>query len=209
MVPPQDKITELKNILKRLKESKRIWKTELVVFWDYAFKFLKPKYVDKGFGNKKITYTLPAFHNSNAKIKAKDMYKFCTTRDDYLSYSRLVHISSLFEDFTRTAGKPKKISTAEWLEKQKITPENIEEIMLARKTRNCYVHNNGNADLFWLKAYRNARKHEPPIKEGEAVRNAFPGKKNKHGQVMNRLLENIQKWHNLIIKCSKQILMKK
>ncbi len=218
-----NKIAELRNILKRLKESKRSWKTELVVFWSFADNYLNPAYLNIGKGGTKIPFHLPAFYKSNAKITAKQMYAFCTTRDDHLSYAHLVYIFSIFEEFVRIASLPANPNVAKWpkvvllLEKWNIDNKNILELTLAKEVRNCFVHYNGrvgrppwlpdNTVVPFIEAYKKSRNKQPPIAEWDAIRDAFPGKrKNKHGAVMNRLLENIQKWHNLIVKCSAKIL---
>ncbi|HLC79837.1 MAG TPA: hypothetical protein VJG83_05465 [archaeon] len=148
------------------------------------------------------------------KSTAKEMHTFCTTRDDPLSYFHLIYAFSLFEELVRIASKPTRVNSTKWrfvkplLKKWKIKVRDIRELTLARETRNCFVHHNGNSDWQpWWEAYNDARRKNPPIKYGDSVRNAFPGgRKNKNGQRMNRLLENINKWYNIIIKISIQII---
>lgn len=69
-----------------------------------------------------------------------------------------------------------------------------EELHLARETRNCYIHNNGNIDTRFVTAYKNARGDSHSDFSGKSLSTVFP-----------ELFKEIETWNELISSISKRI----
>ena len=74
-----------------------------------------------------------------------------------------------------------------------LSDSQIKELKLAKKTRNCYIHNGNKIDQSWLDAYREA-KGNSIASVGDNLQNGFPN-----------LFHQIEDWHSLIVETTNKI----
>ena len=189
-------MSEIEKIIILLEDSKKIWKTQIVVFWDYAGKVLKDLE-----DQTPIDINLPAFDNPKITLTAKELRNICISQEEYLAYSHLTYIFTLFGILTTDVNK-QNLKIDSFLKNNGVIDQDIREITLARETRNGYVHYMSKAHNDWIEAYNKAKPKKSPIKEGDPIKNAFVG------NAQNKLLQQIYDWHELLIKTSRTIVQK-
>lgn len=80
--------------------------------------------------------------------------------------------------------------------KEILSDEQLTELILAKETRNCYIHNGGKIDKHWIDAYENARGKT----NGNIGDDLTQGIENIYSQVEN--------WHKLILEITHKIKIK-
>ena len=134
-------------------------------------------------------------------------------RDGELKMIHLVTLFALFEELLKEASiffslelkdKDRNISIINWFfgkdeTKSILEDKQLEELKLAKETRNCYIHNGNKIDNKFVEAYKDARIIEPIAAEEQKIFENFPN------QFHENLFHQIEDWHKLIVDTSNKI----
>ena len=206
MQVPQD----VQGILSRILESEDKWKALYMGVWGYSYVLAQTK------GTLDWTTTFPRGLPAS-KIKFhpytnEQLHKLLTNMDDYISLNHLQDMFSLLEDLVGIScqyisstptinpgdyGQLKSFILAENQHAQStkgtaraplISVTEEQNLNLAKKTRNCFIHKGGLVDDNWINAYKAAKGTQCP----------YPLKAKLPRKVTH--VQKIEDWHELIVK---------
>jgi hypothetical protein len=97
------------------------------------------------------------------RLTKKEFYQELTSSDVIFTLEHLIIIFSLFEELIKEVSRViynEELKTYKWenienflKEKTILTNQELQELKLAKETRNCYVHNGNKIDDKWQKEY--------------------------------------------------------
>lgn len=202
MIP--DKINNIYNSIINCEDN---WKAIYMAAWGYSKCVLLPM-KDTGLWEKEIQFGLPASKNRYHSYSPKGLYKILTSKDTEFTLGHLQTLFSLFEEYINEIIEYylSVQNSAVWkfknLEKllrsdppfEKLNlhlgKAEINELRLAKETRNCFIHNNSKVDQKWIEAYKTTKGNEPSYRLGDRFELMF---------------EEIEDWHGLILNITRTI----
>lgn len=154
-----------------------------------------------------ITLALPASKSGFYEWKPQELYSILSSRDGQFTIGHLQTLFSLFEELLYETAKELynlEINTSKWVKMVKffnlenfnniVSAAEINELKLAKETRNCFIHNGSKIDDFWLSAYNGSRGNLSIDLRGKKLSEGF-----------TNIFYEIENWHNLIISISNKI----
>lgn len=175
--------------------------------WGFARNYLKPL-ESKQIWHEEITLGLPASIEGSFTFITKDLYKTLISKDIVFTHGHLQTLFSLFKKLVseliieKGFGESYNTSRFTIIEKVlkginpfdtfsfPISDPEIDELRLAKETRNCYVHNASNIDQKWLNAYENVH----------GSINSF-----NVGDELGLMFHEVEIWHRLILNISRTL----
>lgn len=163
---------------------------------------------DVSMDNTVVTLGLPASKREYHKFNLKELYSILTSYDGRLTLNHLIIIFALFESFLSVVAKEiyqKDIDTgkfygikeffkiSDFSNLQKTNPNLINELCLAKETRNCFTHNDSKIDPKWIKSYEDAR-GKTSCSDGDKLESGLPD-----------TFQQVETWHVLIVDMANQI----
>jgi len=197
------------SIISRINQSENNWKAIFMAIWQHSEK-IKSHFQNTGEWNKKISFQLPLSKNNVEHYYTPyQLYSILTSRDGEFTIGHLLTLFSLFEDLLNQSSKilcSSELTTSKWENMKNFFKEDktkdilfineINELNLAKKTRNCYIHTGGKIDSEWIKAYKEV-KGDPIVSIGDELNKGFPN-----------IFHQIEEWNELIMKISSRIKTK-
>jgi hypothetical protein len=201
--------SELLHLLEEIENNKRKWKALYMAVWGLNLYYLKPHLIDKGEGDKIISWSLPASKTKEVIYTPNELAKYLTTYDRDIGINQLVKLFRLIENYFieyYKLNKPKVSIKKEILQKvlsgkilkcmiclfpksqhridsiknkfnirnedfsqfqtlkkylkreHLISKGELLELELAKETRNCFTHRNGEVDQKWLTIYNKSKR---------------------------------------------------
>lgn len=193
-------------IIKKIQESEDVWKVQYIAMWNFIYYLKGRGHFDEKFLRENLKLGLPASEKKYYEINPERLIDTLGHRDNELKYIHLVNLFSLFDDLLDESSKvlcsevdskirdrKGNVYMHEFFKVVKVLEDKeLEELKLARETRNCYVHGN-KIDSEWLKKYKEAR-GEPIVKINDDLDRGF-----------KETFHEIEKWNKLIVKISEKI----
>jgi len=196
---------KIKYIIERILKSEDRWKALYMATWGWSYQ-IKAQFEKTEFWEKTKSFGLPASKNKQHFYKPKELYSILTSRDGEFTIGHLQTLFSLFEELLNEASKILfnfELDTSKWKNMKKffnqddtkdiLTKKDINELKLAKETRNCFIHNGSKIDKRWLDAYRDAR-GVPTVSMGSELQKSF-----------SNIFHQIENWHGLIVNITKKI----
>ena len=191
------------SVISRINQSEDRWKAVYMAVWGYYFQ-IRDKFENTPYWNKPLKFGLPAFPKGFHPYTPSELCSILTSKDEGITFEHLITIFSLFEELLSESSKilcSEEIDASKKQEIKKFFEENrdlisdpeLKELLLAKETRNCYIHKNGTIDEKWIEAYKEARGSSSASK-GEGLEVGF-----------SSLFHQIDKWHELIVNLSQKI----
>ncbi len=196
---------KVKYIIERILKSEDRWKALYMATWGCSYQ-IKAQFEKTEFWEKTIPFGLPASKNKQHVYKPKELYSILTSRDGEFTIGHLQTLFSLFEELLNEASKILfnfELDTSKWKNmkeffnqddtKDILTKKDINELKLAKETRNCFIHNGSKVDKRWLDAYRDAR-GVTTVSLSSELQKGF-----------SNIFHQIENWHELIVNITKKI----
>jgi len=184
----------ISSIVDRINQSGAKWKAIYGGLWTYA-NSVKKDFENTAHWDEKIIMTnLPAFKKVTRKYTPHEYYLLLTSLDPYITFTHLVTLFAMFEDLVSETKKLPSLSNG-FEVKDVLDDIQLKELRLAKRTRNCYIHNGSKIDYKWLKAYAAAR-GKPIASKGDDL-----------GEGIN-IYHRAEDWHKLIVFAANEIKAK-
>lgn len=165
----------INNIIQRILESEDEWKALYMASWGCVFHWLEPEFKNTDLWNKPLKLGLPASKKGFQEYTPQKLCDILKSKDNEFTLGHLQTLFSLLEELVAelcpvVCGE-QEIRTDKFENLKKfllgenpyqnfqtnITEDKIKELNLAKKTRNCFIHNNSKVDKLWLEAFKDAR----------------------------------------------------
>ena len=190
------------NIMQRILESEERWKANYMRVWGFATFNLHKRHYNTQRWDEERRFNLPASKQGYQKYSPAKLYSILTSKDSEFTFGHLQTLFSLLEELVTNLcpiicdGQEIWASSFKNLKKfllgkcpynkfqTNITEDDVQELKLAKVTRNKFIHNGSKVDETWLECYRETR--------GE----------NSKADVNDNLPVNfhqIEDWHELIV----------
>lgn len=199
----------IKYIIERILESESRWKALYMATWGYSYQ-IEAQFKGGNFWETPIPFQLPASKYKQYAYKPRELHSILTSRDGEFTIGHLQTLFSLFEELLNEVSKILfgfELNTSKWKNMEDffnqadtkgiLSTQDINELNLAKKTRNCFIHNGSKIDQEWIDTYQKARRGISPAGLGDELQK---GLLNKFHQIEN--------WHELIIDITKKIEQK-
>jgi len=165
----------INNIMQRILESEEEWKALYMASWGAVLNWLEPKYKNTCLWREKLKFSLPASKKKYVEYTPEGLCGFLTSKDMDFTLGHLQTLFSLFEELINELcplvcggqeirafkfSQLKKFLSGDDQYKNfgiKIDQKDLDELELAKETRNCFIHNDSKIDSKWVNAYRAAR----------------------------------------------------
>ena len=197
----------IKSIIGRINQSEDDWKANYMANWKFSY-FLKEEFENTPDWDRKYSLGLPAFKKGHHDYTPHQLYEIITSKDIRVTEEHLIILLSMFEALLKETSKifsPLKFnnnfrfSIIKFFDDERtkglLEEGQVQELALARETRNCYIHNDGKADDKWIKCYKNT-KGKSLISEGDDLNKGFQG---------GEPYLQIEEWHILIVNVTNRI----
>ena len=190
--------------ISRINQSEDRWKALYMAAWGYS-DYIKAQFENTEHWNNKVEFGLPRSKNNRKHIYTpSQIHAILTSRDGEFTIGHLQTVFSLFEDLLNESSKilcTKEIDTGKWQGIKQFFDENndlvsekeLKELKLAKETRNCYIHNSGKIDQWWIEAYTKA-KGNPMALIGHDLEKGFPNS-----------FHQIEEWNELVVSITGKI----
>ncbi len=197
------------NIIQRTYNSEDEWKARYMGVWGCVLGYLEPQFKDTKMWEQKQNFGLPASKKGYYEYSPKELCDILRSRDKYFNLEHLQTLFSLLEELINElcplvcngseirADKFRKLKNFlsgvppyNEFRILGISESDLNELGLAKETRNCFIHNASRVDKKWLNAFKNARKVDSTCQINEELPISF---------------QQIEDWHQLIIKIVKKI----
>jgi len=198
--------TNIKYIIERILEDESRWKALYMATWGYSYQ-IEAQYQGGTLWDMLIPFGLPASKYKQYAYKPKELHSILTSRDGEFTIGHLQTLFSLFEELLNEVSKilhGLELNTSKWKNmenffnqtatKDILSTQDINELNLAKKTRNCFIHNGSRIDQKWIDAYQKARGGISPAGLGDELQKGLLNK-----------FHQIEDWHELIIDITKRI----
>ena len=205
---------ESKNILSiidRINDMEKVWIIPYGIIWNYYFCLKKRFEGTKEWEKEIIKTTLPA---SKREIYVHSPESICSTIpkiDPILTMNHLVVMIALFQELVNETAKlifpdlkPNKygdVSIQDFLNKNKtkniLNKMEREQITLAKKTRDCYIHHDSKTDSRWVKSFKDI--YNIAVPEEIQIQDIFQNKLGKD------FFHQVEDWYELMMKISNTI----
>jgi len=199
----------IKYIIKRILKSEDRWKALYMATWGYSYQ-IKAQFEKTEFWEKIMVFGLPASKNKQQHTyKPEELYLILTSRDGEFTIGHLQTLFSLFEELLNETSKILfnfELDTGRWKNmkeffnqdytKDILGGKDINELELAKETRNCFIHNGSKINGRWLDAHRNAR----------GISTAILGDELQRG--LSNVFHQIENWNELIVNVTKKVEQK-
>jgi len=195
------------SIIERINKNERNWKVRYYPFWESSYKLRTEFEKTPQWDKKIITVNLPSF-NEQLTFTPKELEQELTSNDITFTFEHLIILFAIFEELLKEVCPSilnetrKKSLINKFFEKENkeiLNGKELEEVILAKETRNCYVHNGGKINNRWKTAYENAKGKLILNKEGDNILEEFPN---------NKFYHQVEEWHSLIVEITNKIKAK-
>jgi hypothetical protein len=194
---------EIYSIIEKINQSEDKWKALYMATWRLSYQ-IKSQFENTTTWDKKIPFGLPSSKNKFHLYTPHKIYLILTSRDEEFTLGHLQTLFSLFEDLINESSKTlctkklrgllgAKIDDFFKLNKDLILDDELKELILAKETRNCYIHNKSKINKEWLDSYKNA-KGNPIASVNDNLNKGF-----------SNLFHQIEDYNNLIVKITNNI----
>lgn len=204
----------IQKLFDEIKESEDVWKSYYMAVWGTYYK-IRDEYKDSWETSTK--FGLPASKKKYHIYTPKKLSEILTSRDGEIGLNHLQRMLSLIEKITKELHEilyPRKYyskikeykynasnrdTLIKFLKgyrpfvkvtKKLLLDDEEADFRLACKTRDCFIHNGGQVDGGWIKAYAIARKVSPKLNVGEPLPDPF---------------HQLEDWHNLFLRIAERI----
>jgi hypothetical protein len=190
---------DIKNIINKIKNSEKEWKALYMGIWLGVYR-LENEFKKSNEWEKVISFSLPGAKDGYYNYIPKELHKILKGQDRLFTLTHLQILFSLLEDlvfesnyklFNKEVRMGNWTKIEEFLESINLSEKNIKELCLAKKTRNCFIHNNSKIDKEWVKSYKSARKKDLKKLLGKDLSEGF-----------DSLLQEVEGWNSLIVEIS-------
>lgn len=199
------------SIIEKINKSEDDWKAIYMANWRFSY-WLRENFENTQKWDEKQEFGLPAFKKGHHDYTPSQLYIIVTSKDIKTTYEHLIILLSMFEALLEETSKflcsPKfKInhngSNISGFFEDENTKDILEEgelneLFLAKETRNCYLHHGGKINDKWIKYYKDT-KGTSLVSEGDDLNKGF--------QEGKPYLQ-IEEWHNLIVDITNRIKSK-
>jgi hypothetical protein len=199
---------DIDSIINRINRNEDDWKAIYTGVWGFRLELLK-RFENTSEWNRPYRWGLPAFPKGYHEYTPNQLCSILASKDIEITFEHLIVLFLLFEDLLKKSSEifcSKRLETftrkglkeffQEEYTKEILSDEQLTELILAKETRNCYIHNGGKIDKHWIDAYENARGKT----NGNIGDDLTQGIENIYSQVEN--------WHKLILEITHKIKIK-
>lgn len=208
LIPP-----DIDRIIAILETSEKKWKAKIAVVWQHSYE-LKKYENTKQWREEGITLHLP-FAKTKPKISPMELHGIYISLDEDFTYGHLQSLFTFFEVLiTLTCpilyGEETPIDASDFGQMlhflkadtrqfngiEFISDREENELNLAKKTRNCHIHDGGKIEEKFLVAYGKVfgERLKLRLKEGDNVSTAF-----------SNIYHEVEDWQHLILKITTKI----
>lgn len=198
----------VENIMQRILESEERWKANYMGVWGFATFILKERYHDTQYWDIERAFSLPASKQKYQTYSPAKLYSLLTSKDSEFTLGHLQTLFSLLEELVTNLcplvcnGQEIRASIFDNLEefllgkgrynnfRTNITEEDVQELNLAKKTRNCFIHNGSKVDEKWLECFRETRGESSKAEINDELPVTF---------------HQVEDWHDLIVRIVNEI----
>jgi hypothetical protein len=156
---------------------------------------------------KKVALGLPASVKGYHEFDPEKLHSILTSSDYHIVLNNLIIIFSLFEVFLKIIASEvyqesvdtgTKSGLRHFIKKDDfgVDPKDINEIILAKKTRDCYIHSDSRIDREWISLFGNAR--------GIGSRRIRMSENDNLVDIID-IFKEVEVWQNMIVKVSNNI----
>lgn len=195
----------IKYIIESILKSEDRWKALYMATWGYSYQ-IKTQFEETQKWEKQIPFGLPASKNKHHTYKPNELHSILISRDGEFTIGHLQTLFSLFEELLNEASKillNLDLNTSKWKNikiffnqpntKDILSEQDVNELKLAKETRNCFIHNGSKINQRWLDAYQRARR-ATTVKLGDDLQKGF-----------SNIFHQIEDWHELIVNITKKV----
>ncbi len=198
----------IENIMQRILESEERWKANYMGVWGFANQILKERFQNTPLWNVEQAFGLPASKQGYQTYSPAKLYSLLTSKDSDFTLGHLQTLFSLLEELVSNLcplvcdGREIWASSFDNLEKfllgkghykkfrTNIKKDDVQELKLAKLTRNCFIHNGSKVNEKWLECFRETRGEKSKANINDTLPINF---------------HQVENWHDLIVRIVNEI----
>lgn len=169
----------IQNLINQINESEDRWKALFMATWGLSYQ-IRGIYENTPLWNVPIKFGLPASKKKCHEYTPENLHRILTTRDPELSIIQTQFLFMLLEDLVkelyRTLNNGEEINAdsrpilVNFLKDNNFLYNHEEqEFILAKETRNCFLHQNNKIDGRWIEQYEKTKNVKCKYKIGDRI----------------------------------------